>query len=120
MTATQNNGILTPVADVPPSPETLAAKRVDELRAFLNALHNPILRKQVDDDQVFAMVIQLAIDDYGVGQRELAKVLQTQPSTVGRWRHGQSAPSTYSRPGILSAIATSLSNHIEKRQGLAV
>ena len=90
--------------------------RLAELKSFYIALLSPVLQNQVEDDEIFTNVIQLAIDDYGVGQGELAGILQTQTSTVGRWRQGASVPSVYARPGVLAAIASAVSQHIKTRE----
>ena len=102
--------------DTIPSVDGLAKQRLDELKAFHIALESPVLQMEAEDDEVFATVIQLAIDDYGLGQKELADILQTQTSTVGRWKVGRNVPSVYSRPGILSAVASCISQHIAERE----
>ncbi len=95
---------------------TLASKRLDELRAFYIAIDDPVLQKEAENDDVFATIMQLAIDDYGVSQKELAEILKIKPSTVGRWRQGQTVPSVYARPGILAALCTLLSQCIALRE----
>lgn len=95
---------------------SLTTARLSELEAFHTALQTPLLQKQVEDDEVFEMVLQLAIDDYGVSQGELAEVLNTTTSTVGRWKQGRVAPSSYARAGILSAVASCLSSIIAGRR----
>ena len=100
----------------PISARTLFETRLAELKAFHIALLSPVLQSQVEDDEVFTNIVQLAIDDYGVGQGELAGILQTQTSTVGRWRQGTSVPSVYARPGVLAAVASAISQHIKERE----
>lgn len=115
MTSQVSEKLYTNQNNEPPTPEFLASKRLSELKAFLIAIENPVMRKEVEDDEVFTTLIQLAIDDYGVGQAELAKVLSTNRSTVGRWKLGQATPSIYSRPGILTALSSLISHHIQQR-----
>jgi hypothetical protein len=102
------------------SPFTTASSlfdtRLAELKSFYIALRSPVLQNQVEEDEIFTNIIQLAIDDYGVGQGELAGIIQTQNSTVGRWRQGTSVPSVYARPGVLAAIASAVSQHIDERE----
>ena len=99
----------------PITARSLFDTRLAELKSFYIALLSPVLQNQVEEDEVFTNVVQLAIDDYGVGQGELAGILQTQTSTVGRWRQGASVPSVYARPGVLAAIASAVSQHIKER-----
>lgn len=94
----------------------LSKRRLEELETFLIALNSPVLKKEAEEDDVFNMLVQLAVDDYGVSQGELADVLHTQSSTVGRWKQGRAFPSVYSRPGILDGIAVLLSRQISDRR----
>ena len=111
-----DNGTSVMAEDVGFSIQRLAGRRLDELKAFHQALENPVMRQQIEDDETFVMLVQLAIDDYGVGQKEIADALQTQTSTVGRWKSGRAVPSIYSRRGIISAISSLLEEHITNRE----
>jgi hypothetical protein len=95
---------------------SLQTARLSELKTFYIALRSPFLQTQAEEDDVFADIVKLAIDDYGVGQGELSGILQTTTSTVGRWKQGSSVPSVYARSGVLAAIASAISQKIADRE----
>lgn len=95
---------------------SLIAKRRSELQAFANALRNESVRQTVigeQGDEAFDDLIRLAVNDYGVGQRQIAEAVQINVATVSRWVAGTSRAPRLSRPTILSAIATLIEHDIE-------
>ncbi len=86
--------------------DLLRARRRAEIVAFLTALNEPSLRSSVlDDTEAFASVLDLAIGDYGVQQKEIADHLKVSPGAVGRWRSKEHAPRRYARESVLSVVA---------------
>lgn len=93
--------------------ELLRARRKAEVAAFLNALREPSLKDAViEDSEALAAILDLAIGDYGVQQKELAGHLQVSPAAIGRWRANENAPRTYARAGVIAALDALISRQL--------
>ena len=95
--------------------KSLISTRRNELQAFANALKDENLHKFVaspSGDEAFSQVIALAVNDYGVSQKDLATAVGVNSTTVSRWSTGSSLPLPYGRGGILNVISTLLEHEI--------
>lgn len=94
-------------AELPNSDFTslLRSRRNAEIEAFLIALGENSLQQAIADDDAFSAILDLAIGDYGVLQKDLASHLGVSPSAVGRWRANDSVPPAFARPPVIAALA---------------
>ena len=83
----------------------LRAKRKDELRAFGIALRDPTLGQLLENDEVFATILALATQDYGIKQKDVARMLSVSAASVARWAMGENTPKSYARPAVVKVIA---------------
>ncbi len=96
--------------------EKLLETRRDEIRAFAIALKNEEFLSFIstpEGDESFGDLIELAIREYGVSQREVATATSATPSTVSRWMNGQSLPPRYARKSIVEAIAMIIDHNLD-------
>lgn len=92
--------------DVGPSPR-LISRRVAELQLFRKSLDAPGFQNELkgkDSDALFSSMVDLAINDYGVSQTSLARMLDCSVATVGRWSTGRSKPHRMARSEVVAAI----------------
>ncbi|MFN3858789.1 MAG: hypothetical protein ACK4RV_13675 [Caulobacter sp.] len=61
-----------------------------------------------DDSDLFESIVSLAINDYGVGRRDLAFILGVSEAAISRWSRGMAMPPRHSRPNIVGLIAAVL------------
>jgi len=84
----------------------LRSRRRAEIESFLVALEQESLQQTAaQDDDAFASILDLAIGDYGVLQKDLADHLSLSASAVGRWRTKENAPRPYARRPVILALA---------------
>lgn len=100
--------------------EMLRARRRSERAAFIEALKNPSLLPLLQDNEVFATLVDLAINDYGLSQNELARAVRVHPSAVTRWSAGDSAPRGYARPIVVATIAELLARSLDQVEEIVV
>jgi ribosome-binding protein aMBF1 (putative translation factor) len=87
-----------------PAAERLVGQRRQERKSFIEALEQPALKAELASNEVFSTLVALAVYDYGVPQKELAEVLDIDPSGITRWAKGETAPRQYARPLVVSGI----------------
>jgi hypothetical protein len=96
--------------------EKLLETRRNELKAFSIALRDEGFLNFIstpEGDQSFCELIELAVREYGVSQREIATATDATPSTISRWISGQSAPPRYARKSIVEAIAMIIDHNLD-------
>jgi predicted transcriptional regulator len=115
---------------------TTLQSRFETLKAFGKLLsQEDILEEVTTDDALFASIIYLSINEYGLSQANLARELGASAAAVGRWalvgepqprkagrlnsldRRG-SLPPAYSRRTIVEKIAHLLNSSIEDQEEL--
>lgn len=82
-------------------------RRLSERKAFVAALKEAGFRNQLLEDQsewLFASVVDLAINDYGVRQKHLAALIRANTASIGRWAAKTAAPTPIARVGVVDAI----------------
>lgn len=83
----------------------LVAKRCGEIRSFLTAIKDPSMIAMLEDEHLFATLLALAINDYGVRTKDLATALSVSVPQVGRWAAGENAPRPYARAQVVQGVA---------------
>lgn len=97
---------------------SLAKRRRSEMEAFLVALRSDFLRQHIcspDGSVQFALLVQLAIRDYGVQQSDLARACEYDVATVGRWANGKSIPKHPVRAHVIDRIAMLIEHDLKTR-----
>lgn len=96
--------------------EKLLETRRSEVKAFAIALRDKQFLDYIateDGDETFSDLIQLAVKEYGVSQREIALATNSTASTVSRWMSGNAAPARYTRKSIVEAIGMIIDHNLD-------
>lgn len=96
--------------------EKLLKTRRNEIKAFSIALrdeHFLNFLSKPEGDEAFGDMIELAVKEYGVSQREIAAATDATTPTVSRWMNGVSTPPRYARKGVVEAIAMIIDHNLD-------
>jgi len=75
------------------------------LIAFGNLLASQKVKQGVrENDDMFASIVHLAIQEYGLKQARIADALEVSPAAVGRWSKGNHLPKAHYRPSVVETI----------------
>lgn len=87
------------------------------LEAFLAKIESEELQGMVrEDDALFAWVVKLAVEEYGVAQVKLSERLALSLAAIGRWVRSENLPPPYVRQSVLIAIAGLILPHVERER----
>lgn len=96
--------------------ERLLDTRRNEIKAFSIALrdkHFLDFISSADGDEAFSDVVELAVKEYGVSQKEIALSANTTPSTVSRWMNKGACPPRFTRKSIVEAIGMIIDHNLD-------
>lgn len=95
--------------------ESAQEKRFGMLKVFIDQIRNQQLLDEVRrDDRLFAAVLELASEEYGVRFNDIAEKIDVSAATVGRWAKQINLPHSALRPLVVEAIADLLENYVKK------
>jgi hypothetical protein len=84
----------------------LQRNRFGELQAFLKQLQDSRLQEDAKaDDRLFASIIGLGVEEYGVRQAAIAEAIGISAAAVGRWAKRINLPPPYVRGTVVQALA---------------
>jgi hypothetical protein len=90
--------------------------RFGQLKAFLRQLNDPEVQDEAKrDDHLFASIIDLATDEYGVRQTSIADAIGISGAAVGRWAKGTNLPAPYVRASVIQALAAIIQEDVQKQ-----
>lgn len=96
--------------------ERLLKTRRNEIQAFAIALRDDAFLNFIstsEGSESFSDVVELAVKEYGVSQREVASSTDVSTATVSRWMNGQSLPPRYVRKNIVEAIGMIIDHNLD-------
>lgn len=96
--------------------EKLLETRRNEIKAFSIALRDEHFLKflsSTEGDEAFGEVVELAVKEYGVSQKEIATATNSTPSTVSRWMNKGNSPPRFTRNSIVEAIAMIIDHNLD-------
>lgn len=94
--------------------EDAQAKRFNALKIFIDQIRTQELLNEVrHDDRLFAAVLELAAEEYGLRFNEISEKIEVSAATVGRWSKQINLPHSAFRPLVVEAIADLLENYVK-------
>lgn len=89
-------------------------KRFDALVSFRNSISDDRVIESVKaEDGLFADIVRLAVEEYGVTQAEIAERSLVSPAAVGRWAKQINLPQAMSRGPIIQEVVAILNDYID-------
>src|SRR5262245_46689624 len=80
-------------------------ERLRTLEAFGNLLQSSeIAHEVVHDNALFAKIVYLAVNTYGLKQARIAAAINMSSAAVGRWSKAKHLPPPHSRPFLVDTI----------------
>lgn len=95
----------------------LLERRIVELMLFVEMLNSESVRDEVGKGGATSLVVEAvryAVNECGIGAKDLSDFTQTTQSTVSRWVNGKAVPNKWHGSNILSGVVTCLETKIEQ------
>ena len=96
--------------------QKLLETRRNEIKAFSIALRNEQFLDFIsspEGDETFRDFLELAVQEYGVSQKEVAISIGVSTATVSRWIGGNTSPPGYGRRSIVEAIGLIIDHNLD-------